>query len=91
MNLYPPGVWFAGVMLSFSGVTFFVSNALFRFRFRRDAFSMNPRPFVLSFFDIHAPEQPLTVITNNFRHSFFVSLELSFFPSIFGAIALFSL
>ena len=49
-NLYPPGVWFADVMTSFSGVTF----VLFCFVFVL-MLSLKPRPFVQLSFDMQAP------------------------------------
>ena len=44
-NLYPPGVWFANVISSFSGVTFILFCFVFVFML-----SLKPRPFVQSFF-----------------------------------------
>ena len=49
-NLYPPRVWFADVMMSFSGV----ASVLFCFVFFF-MLSLKPRPFVQSFFDMQAP------------------------------------
>ena len=56
--------------------------------------SLKPRPFVQSFFDMHAPRQPHAV-TQQLSAFFFVflsflSLEMSLFPSIFVPL-LFSL
>ena len=45
-NLYPPGAWFADVMMSFSGVTIVVFCFVFVFML-----SLKPRPFVQSFLD----------------------------------------
>ena len=39
-NLYPPGVWFTDVMMSFSGVTFVLFCFVFVFML-----SLKPRPF----------------------------------------------
>ena len=51
--------------------------------------SLKPRPFVQSFFDnMQAPRQPHVFLFYFFP---FVSLDLSLFPSIFCAIAVFSL
>ena len=50
-NLCPPGVWFADVMTSSSGVKF----VLFCFVFVLMLFSLKPRPFVQSSFDMQAP------------------------------------
>ena len=49
-NLYP-GVGFADVMTSFSGVTFVLLCFVFIFML-----SLKPRPFVQSFFDMQAPD-----------------------------------
>ena len=49
-NSYPPGVWFADVMPSFSGV----ASVLFCFAFVF-MLSLKPRPFVQSSFDMQAP------------------------------------
>ena len=49
-NLYPPGVWFADAMASFSDITF----VLFCFVFV-SMLSLKPRPFVQSSFDMQAP------------------------------------
>ena len=49
-NLYPPSVWFADAMASFSGVTF----VLFCFVFVFMLSSLKPRPFVQSSFDMQA-------------------------------------
>ena len=48
-NLYPPGVWFADAMASFSGATFVLFCFVFVFML-----SLKPRPFVQSFFDMQA-------------------------------------
>ena len=48
-RLYPPGVWFADVMASFSGVTFVVFCFVFVFML-----SLKPRPFVQSSFNTYA-------------------------------------
>ena len=52
--------------------------------------SLKPRPFVHMFFNMHAPRQPHPVANNSlspfsflFLSFFFVSLDMSFFPSIF--------
>ena len=49
-NLYPPGVWFADDITSFSGVTFLLFCFIFVFML-----SLKPRPFVQSSFDMQAP------------------------------------
>ena len=49
VNLYPPGVWFADAMASFSGVLL----VLFCFVFV-SMLSLKPRPFVQSSFDMQA-------------------------------------
>ena len=46
-NMYPPGVWFADIMMSFSGVTLVLFCFVFVFMF-----SLKPRPFVQWFFDM---------------------------------------
>ena len=56
-NLYPRGVLFTDAILPFSGVTLFFVLFCFVFVF---LFLLNPRPFVQSFFDMHAPRQPHT-------------------------------
>ena len=86
-NVYPPDVWFADVMLSFSGVTFVLFCFVFVF-----LLSQKPRPFVQSFFVLPyacaptATRSYLTTVCVLFLLlflPFFVSLEMSFFPSIF--------
>ena len=52
-NLYPPGVWFADAMTSFSGVTFVLFCFVFVFVFVF-MLSLKPRPFVQSSFDMQA-------------------------------------
>ena len=76
-NLHPPGVWFADVMSSFSGVTFVLFLFLFRFGFGfRLMLSLKPPPFVQSFFDMHAPRQPHTVPNNCLRPFLFCFFEI---------------
>ena len=48
-NVYPPGVWFADVMMSFSGVMFGLFCFVFVF-----ILSLKARPFVQSSFDMQA-------------------------------------
>ena len=50
-QVFPPGVWFADAMSSFSGVHVCFVFVLFRFDF---LVSLKPRPLVQSFF-MHAP------------------------------------
>ena len=50
VDLYPPDVWFADVMTSFSGVTFVLFCFAFVFML-----SLKPRSFVQSSFDMQAP------------------------------------
>ena len=49
-ELVAPGVWFADVMTSFSGVTFVLFCFVFVFML-----SLKPRSFVQSSFDMQAP------------------------------------
>ena len=72
-NLYPPGVWFADVMTSLSGVMFVLFCFVFVFML-----SLNPRPFVQSFFDMQAPRQQ-----TYFSFLSFVYLEMSRFSEYF--------
>ena len=73
-NLYPPGVWLADVMSSFSGVTL----ALFRFSFSSlFMLSLKPRSFVQSFLDMHDPRQPHAVMEMSLLPSTFVPFPLS--------------
>ena len=55
-NLYPPDVWFADVMPSFSGVTFVSFFFIFVF-----LLSLKPRPFVQPFYDMYTPRKPHAV------------------------------
>ena len=67
---------------------------LFCFLSRLYAFSLKPRPFVQSFFDMYGPRQPHAV-TKQLPASFFVFvcffffvyLEMSLFPNIFVLVA----
>ena len=81
-NLYPPGVWFADAMTSFSGVTFVLFCFFFAFML-----SLKPQSFVQSSFDMQAPRWPHVYI----YFILFFYLEMSLFPSIFCTIAVFSL
>ena len=74
-------------MSSFSGVTFVLFCFVFVFML-----SLKPRPFVQSFFDMHALRQPHAV-TEKFSASFFVfiSLKISLLPCIFVPLPFFSL
>ena len=93
--MYPPGVWFADVMSSFSGVTF----VQFCFGFLV-ILSLKPRSFVLLFFVLRyacTPTATCSYLTTSYVYFvttvcvlfrfcfflFFVSLEMSLFPSIF--------
>ena len=76
VNLYPPGVFlFAYAVLPFSDVTCVCSSVFFFFCFSLCVLSMNPLPFVQSFFDMHAPRQlhafSLTTVGNLFCFCFF--------------------
>ena len=84
VNLYPPGVWFADVMTSFSGVTFDLFCFFFVFML-----SLMPRPFVQSSFDMQEGA-PIATRVSFFLLPFFY-LDMSLFPSIFCTIAFFSL
>ena len=80
MNLYPPGVWFADAMTSYSGVTFVLfCFVLLSFIFRLYAFveAAALRSIVLRY--AGAP----TATRVSFFFPFFVYLETSLFPSIF--------
>ena len=74
VNLYPPGVWSADAMLSFSGVTFILFLFYLAFVLM---LSLKLRHFVRSFFDMHAPRQPHAV-TNHCLRPFFFSFFFSF-------------
>ena len=52
-TLCPPGVWFANIMTSFSGVRFVLFYFVFVF-----ILSLKPRPFVQSSFDMQALRHP---------------------------------
>ena len=90
-NLYPPGVWFADVMPSFSGpgVTF----VLFCFFFVCIICyaALKPRPFVQSFFVLRSsicmrPDSRITHVS-----TFSPFLEMPLFPSIFVPLLFLSL
>ena len=85
-NLYPPGVWFADTMTSFSGLRLFCFASLSS----SCLLSLKPRPFVQSSFDMQAPRYPY-VFLSFFPFFLFIYLEMSLFPSIFSSIAAFSL
>ena len=75
-NLYPPGIWFADVILSCSGVTF----VLFRFRLCTFIEAAALRSIILRY----AGAPTATRVSSFFPY---VSLEmLSLFPSIFSTI-----
>ena len=67
-----PGVWFADVMTSFSGVTF----VLFCFVFV-SMLPLKPRLFVQSPFDMQAPRYSHTHVDIAFSESFFLPFPLS--------------
>ena len=72
-NLCPPGVWFADVMTSFSGVPFVLFCFVFVFML-----SLKPRPFVQSSFDMQAPRHP-----HVFFFLFFIIWRCRFFRVFF--------
>ena len=93
MARYPPGVWFADVISSFSGVPFvlhcLVSCSCFMF-----LLSLKPRrPFVQSFFDMHAApivarSHPTNYLCPSFCFVSFLFLwEMTLFPRAFCTIA----
>ena len=73
-NLYPPGVWLADAMSSFSDITF----VLFRFRPYASIEAVALRLIVLR--HVGAPTDHV------FFFFSFVSLEMSLFSSIFGPL-----
>ena len=86
--MYPPGVWSADAMTSFSnGVTFVFVFLRFRFRFRLYAFveAAALRSIVLRY-----AGAPIATRVS-FFFSPFLYLEMSLFPSIFCTIAAFSM
>ena len=70
----------------FSGNTFLMFFLCFIFVFF--ILSLKLRPFVQPFFDMHAARQP-HLVTSQLYASFFVSLEMSLFPSFFVPLPFF--
>ena len=79
-NLYPPGVWFADVMTSFSGVAFVLFCFVFIFML-----SLKSRPFVQFSSTCRRPDSHTCFFFP------FVYFEMSLFPSVICTIAAFSL
>ena len=71
-NLYPPGVWFADVMSSFSGIG--ITFVFFVFVFM---LSLKPRPFIQSFFVLRYACAPIA--TRSYLTTVFASFFFFFF------------
>ena len=76
-NLYPPGVWFADVMTSFSGVTFVLFCFVFVFMLSLKSRSFVQSSFVQSSFDMQAPRNPHVFLSSSFSFNLFGDIAFS--------------